>query len=213
MNFNTSLYLVADSSNFTEDEFLNIVKKACLGGVDLVQHRNKDMSDNDFLNLSIKLKEITDKFNVPLIIDDRLDIAVILDCGVHLGQSDIPIKYARKLLKDNIIGATTKTKEQALLAEKEGADYLGVGAIFPTTTKVKTVITSLDTLNDICNTVDIPVMAIGGINIDNYNYLKDTNIDGLCVVSAIMNSSNPKEYTEEFKEKIVSTIAKNINYK
>lgn len=208
MNFNTSLYLVADSSNFTEDEFLNIVKKACLGGVDLVQHRNKDMSDNDFLNLSIKLKEITDKFNVPLIIDDRLDIAVILDCGVHLGQSDIPIRYARKLLKDNIIGATTKTKEQALLAEKEGADYLGVGAIFPTTTKVKTVITSLDSLNDICNSVNIPVMAIGGINIDNYTYLENTKIDGICVVSAIMNSGNPKEYTEEFKEKIKVMIAR-----
>ncbi|HEY4544693.1 MAG TPA: thiamine phosphate synthase [Tissierellaceae bacterium] len=208
MNFKTTLYLVADSSNFTEDEFLNIVKDACLGGVDLIQHRNKDMSDYDFLKLSIKLKEITDEFNVPLIIDDRLDIAVILDCGVHLGQSDIPIKYARKLLKDNIIGATTKTKEQALLAEKEGADYLGVGAIFPTTTKVKTVITSLDTLNDICNSVDIPVMAIGGINIDNYDYLKNTKIDGICVVSAIMNSSNPKEYTEEFKEKIKLMISK-----
>ena len=127
--------------------------------------------------------------------------------GVHLGQSDMPIDTARKILGDNfIIGATTKTVEQAKEAYEQGADYLGVGAIYPTTTKAKTVLTSVETLNDICNAVPIPVNAIGGLNKDNIDVLKDCSIKGICVVSAIMKAESPYEATRELicsaKEKL-----------
>lgn len=159
------------------------------------------------MELAFKVKIIADKYNVPLIIDDRLDIALILGCGVHLGQSDIPIKYARRLLGNNrIVGATTKTVEQAKIAQSEGANYLGVGAIFPTTTKVKTVITEIDTLKKICHSVDIPVMAIGGLNKDNIHVLKNSDISGICVVSAIMKAEDAYKATEELKEKVLEII-------
>jgi len=203
MKFNPRLYLITDSTGLNEDDFLNIIEQACIGGVTLVQLREKNISDREYIELGFKVKDITDKYNVPLLIDDRIDIAMILNCGVHLGQTDIPISYARKLLgEDQIVGATTKTVEQALEAEKSGADYLGVGAIFPTTTKVKTVITEVSTLNSICESVSIPVMAIGGLNIDNYTILKDSPIDGICVVSAIMKKENPRFEAVILKEVI-----------
>ena len=133
------------------------------------------------------------------IIDDRIDIAMAADAeGVHLGQSDLPIDIGRRMFgKDKIIGATTKTVEQALEAYKQGADYLGVGAIYPTTTKVKTVLTSTDTLNDICNAVPIPANAIGGLNKDNLGVLKGIPIAGVCVVSAIMKADDPRKAATE----------------
>lgn len=203
MKFNPKLYLITDSTDLNEDDFLNIIEEACIGGVTLVQLREKNRSDREHLELAFKVKDITDKYDIPLLIDDRLDIAMILDCGVHLGQTDIPVSYARKLLgKDQIIGATAKTVEQALEAETLGADYLGVGAIFPTTTKVKTVIIEVSTLNSICENVSIPVMAIGGLNIDNYTILKDSPIDGICVVSAIMKKENPRLEAKKLREAI-----------
>ena len=142
---------------------------------------------------------MTRKYNVPLIIDDRLDIALAMDAeGVHLGKSDMPIDLARKILgPDKIIGATAKTVPQALEAWQQGADYLGVGAIYPTTTKVKTVLTSTDTLRDICNAVPIPANAIGGLNQDNIDVLAGIPIAGICVVSAIMKAEDPKKAAEE----------------
>ena len=206
-NFDTSLYLITDSAYLDEKTFLQKIEEACKGGVSLVQLREKTKSDRDCLELGFKVKEITDKYKIPLIIDDRLDLAMILDCGVHLGQTDIPISYARKLLgEEKIIGATSKTLEQALLAESQGADYLGVGAIFETTTKVKTVITSLDTLDCICQNVNIPVLAIGGLNIDNYKVLEGINISGICVVSAIMKSNNPKKDSQDLKKAIENML-------
>lgn len=203
MKFDPRLYLISDSLDFNEEDFLNIIEEACIGGVTLVQLREKNKSDREYLELGFKIKEITDKYNIPLLIDDRIDIAMILNCGVHLGQTDIPISYARKLLgADKIVGATAKTVEQALEAENSGADYLGVGAIFPTTTKVKTVITEVSVLNSICENVNIPVMAIGGLNIDNYAILKDSPIDGICVVSAIMKKENPRLEAKRLKEAI-----------
>ena len=144
---------------------------------------------------------LTKKYNVPLIIDDRIDVALSMGAeGVHLGQSDMPISTARKILGDDfIIGATTKTVPQALEAYKQGADYLGVGAIYPTTTKVKTVLTSVDTLRDICNAVPIPANAIGGLNKDNMDILAGIPIAGICVVSAIMKAEDPKTAAEELK--------------
>ncbi|MGG7142548.1 thiamine phosphate synthase [Clostridium nigeriense] len=198
MKFDCSLYLVTDSTGLEEKEFLNKIEEACKAGVTLVQLREKDKSGREYLSLAFKVKEITDKYNIPLIIDDRIDIAMVVDAaGVHLGQSDINIKYARKILgKDKIIGATTKTVNQAKAAVEEGADYLGVGAIYPTTTKVKTVITDIKTLNEICHTVDIPVVAIGGLNEENCNILNGSKISGIAVVSAIMKAKDIKKAVE-----------------
>lgn len=204
MVFDSSLYLVTDSTGLKEKEFLSIVEEACKAGVTLVQLREKDKSGREYLNLAIKVKKITDKYNIPLIIDDRIDIAMAVDAaGVHLGQSDINIRYARKILgKDKIIGATTKTVNQAKEAVLEGANYLGVGAIYPTTTKVKTAITEVKTLQDICTLVDVPVVAIGGLNEKNCDILNGSKISGIAVVSAIMKSNNIKEAVINLKEKV-----------
>lgn len=206
MKLDMTLYLVTDSTNLEEEVFLSKVEQACKGGVTLLQLREKERSGYDYLNLAIKVKEITDKYDIPLIIDDRIDVAMASgSAGVHVGQSDIPVSVARKLMgKDKIIGATAKTVTQAEKAAAEGADYLGVGAIYPTTTKVATIITKVSTLNDICNNVDIPVVAIGGLNKDNCDILKDSPIDGIAVVSAIMKSENPEKAAAELKSKIIS---------
>ena len=136
-----------------------------------------------------------------MIIDDRVDVAMAIDAeGVHVGQSDMPVHIARKLMgPDKIIGATTKTVDQAVEAYKQGADYLGVGAIYPTTTKVKTVLTSIETLEEICSTVPIPVNAIGGLQKENIDILKGIPIAGICVVSAIMKAQDGRIAAEELR--------------
>lgn len=192
MKFDPSLYLVTNSEGLDEASFLKKIDQACQGGVSLVQLREKTKSDRAYLDLAWKVKEITDHHQIPLIIDDRVDLAQILDCGVHLGQSDIPIKQARRLLKNNIIGASTKTLDQALEAERNGADYLGVGAIFPTKTKVKTRITSLNTLGEIATRVRLPVLAIGGLKLENCMDLKGIPLAGIALVSALMEADNPR---------------------
>ena len=199
--FDSSLYFITDSSNYTEQEFLNRLEKALQGGVTLMQLREKDKTTREYIELAQKVHNITRKYNVPLIIDDRVDVALAIDAeGVHVGQSDMPVKIARKLMGENkIVGATTKTVEQAKEAFEQGADYLGVGAIYPTTTKVKTVLTSTDTLNDICHAVPISVNAIGGLNKDNIDVLEGVSVAGICVVSAIMKADDPKKATEELK--------------
>lgn len=192
--FDSSLYFITDSTNFSEEEFLYRTEKALQGGATLIQLREKNKSTREYIDLAKKIHTISRQYGVPLIIDDRTDVALAVDAeGVHLGQSDMPIATARKIMGENkIIGATTKTVPQAIEAYNQGADYLGVGAIFPTTTKVKTVLTSTDTLNDICNAVPIPVNAIGGLNKDNIDVLCNIKIAGICVVSAIMKANDPK---------------------
>lgn len=206
--FDTSLYFITDSSNYNEQEFLNRVEKALQGGVTLMQLREKDKTTREYIELAQKVHNITQKCNVPLIIDDRVDVALAVNAeGVHVGQSDMPVNIARKLMgEDKIVGATTKTVEQAKEAYEQGADYLGVGAIYPTTTKVKTVLTSTDTLRDICNAVSIPVNAIGGLNKDNIDILEGIPISGICVVSAIMKADDPKKATKELKAKAEKII-------
>lgn len=200
-NFDSSLYFITDSSGFTEEDFLYRVELALKGGVTLLQLREKDKTTREYITLAEKVHNLTQMYNVPLIIDDRVDVALAVNAeGVHVGQSDMPVSLARKLMGENkILGATTKTVEQAKEAFEQGADYLGVGAIFPTTTKVKTVLTSTDTLRDICNAVPIPVNAIGGLNKDNIDILEGIEVSGICVVSAIMKSDDPKKATEELK--------------
>ena len=201
--FDTSLYFITDSTGFDEDEFLCRTEAALQGGVTFLQLREKDKTTREYLSLAEKVHALTRKYNVPLIIDDRLDIAMAIDAeGVHLGQSDMPVHIARILLgPDKIIGATAKTVPQALEAWRQGADNLGVGAIYPTTTKVKTVLTSTETLKDICNSVPIPANAIGGLNKENIDILKGIPIAGICVVSAIMKSENPQKATAELIER------------
>ena len=202
--FDTTLYFITDSTNYCEEEFLFRIEEALKGGVTLLQLREKEKSTREYIELGEKVHEIAKKYNVPLIIDDRVDVALAIDAeGVHVGKSDMPVSVARKIMGDKkIVGATAKTVPWAREAFEEGADYLGVGAIFPTTTKVKTVITSTDTLNDICRSVPVPVNAIGGLNKDNIDVLKGIPIAGICVVSAIMKAENVREETEKLLEKI-----------
>jgi thiamine-phosphate pyrophosphorylase len=193
-----TLYLVTDSSYHTNESFLWTIEEACKGGVSLVQLREKS-GGRDYLWTAFQVKEITDRYHIPLIIDDRVDVALACAAaGVHVGQSDIPVAFARKLMgPDKIVGATAKTVPQALEAYEQGADYLGVGAIYPTTTKVKTILTKVETLNEIADAVPIPLVAIGGLNAGNLGILKGARMDGIAVVSAIMKSKTPREAAEE----------------
>ena len=184
--------------HYTEEEFLFRIEQALKGGATLLQLREKEKSTREYIELAEKVHEITKQYNVPLIIDDRVDVALAIDAeGVHVGASDMPIATARKLMgEDKIVGATAKTVPWAKEAYEQGADYLGVGAIYPTTTKVVTVLTSTETLDAIIKAVSIPVNAIGGLNKDNLDILKGIGISGICVVSAIMKADNPKTEAE-----------------
>lgn len=201
--FDSSLYFITDSTNCTEGEFLDRVEQALQGGVTLLQLREKNRSTREYIILAEKVHTIAKRYGVPLIIDDRVDVALAVDAeGVHLGAEDMPIATARKMMgNDKIVGATAKTVPWAKEAYEQGADYLGVGAIYPTTTKVKTVLTSTETLRDICDAVPIPANAIGGLNKDNTDILKGIPIAGICVVSAIMKADDPKQAALELKER------------
>ena len=201
--FDTSLYFITDSNYATEDELLYKTEEAICGGVSIIQLREKERSTREYINLAEKIHRITQKYNIPLIIDDRVDVAIASGAeGVHLGQSDMSVDMARKIMgNEKIIGATAKTVEQATEAYNMGADYLGVGAIYPTTTKVKTVITSVEMLDKICKSVPIPINAIGGLNKDNLDVLRGVNIAGICVVSAIMKAENSRVAAEELLKK------------
>ena len=201
-NLDTTMYFITDSTNYSEDEFLYRVEEACKGGVTLVQLREKERTTREYITFAEKVHEITLRYDIPLIIDDRVDVALVVEAeGVHVGQSDMPVAAARKLMGDNkIVGATTKTVPQAIEAYEQGADYLGVGAIYPTTTKVKTVLTSVETLKEIVQAVPIKVNAIGGLNKDNIHVLKGSGIDGICAVSAIMKAESPCDAAKELRE-------------
>ena len=202
MVFDSTLYFITDSTGFERDEFLKRVRSALEGGVTMMQLREKNKTTREYLDLATEVHRITSKFNVPLIIDDRIDVMLASGAeGVHVGAVDMPVKEARKLIgKDKILGATAKTVETAQKAYEDGADYLGVGAIYPTTTKVKTVLTSTETLDAITKAVPIPVNAIGGLNPDNLGVLKGINIAGVCAVSAIMKADEPKEAAERLMQ-------------
>lgn len=196
-----TLYFITDSTGFEEEEFLRRVREALEGGASILQLREKNKTTREYMALAQKVHELTKQYGVPLIIDDRLDVAMAVGAeGVHLGQSDLPIHIARKIFgEEKIIGATAKTVGQAEEAYRQGADYLGVGAIYPTTTKVKTVLTSTEMLENICRAVPIPVNAIGGLTKDNIDVLKGIPIAGICVVSAIMKAESPKKAAQELK--------------
>jgi len=205
-----TLYFITDSTGKSEDDFLEIVERACVGGATLVQLREKEISGLEYFNLAEKTKRVTDRHGIPLIIDDRIDIALAVGAaGVHLGQCDLPIRAARRLAGTGmVIGATAKTIEQAQRAKEEGADYLGVGAIYPTTTKVVTVITEVSMLNDIARKTGMPTVAIGGLNSSNMYVLYDSMVDGIAVVSAIMKSPDPQGATQALKAQVLENFQK-----
>lgn len=208
MKVNCLLYLVTDSLDRTEESLLKTVEEACRGGVTLVQLREKERSGREYLELALRVKQVTDHFHVPLIVDDRVDVALAAGAaGVHVGSSDLPVSAARKLMgPDRIVGATAKTVEAAVQAERDGADYLGVGAVFPTTTKVKTVLTKVSVLDDICRAVSIPVVAIGGLNRENMDILDGHLMDGIAIVSAIMKAEQPWQTASELRSRIQKLV-------
>ena len=165
-HLDTSLYFITDSTGLSEEEFLRRTEEALRGGVTLLQLREKNRTTREYLSLAEKVHALTRRYGVPLLIDDRLDVAMAMDAeGVHLGQSDLPIHIARRILgPDKIVGATAKTVPQAAEAYEQGADYLGVGAVFPTSSKSDVGEMSYETLKAICKAVSIPVVAIGGIS-------------------------------------------------
>ncbi|MDU2995770.1 MAG: thiamine phosphate synthase, partial [Clostridium sp.] len=197
-NVDYTLYLVTDRDVLRGRDLIKCIEESILGGVTLVQLREKNVTSREFYEIAIKVKEVTSRYNIPLIINDRLDIALAIDAdGLHIGQKDLPASVARKILgKDKILGVSAATLQEALKAEKDGADYLGVGAVFSTSTKKDTRDVSYETLSNITASVNIPVVAIGGINESNVTKLKGSNIDGIAVVSCILGKENVKVAAE-----------------
>lgn len=198
-NIDYSLYLVTDRDVVMDTDIYTGVLEAIKGGVTVVQLREKRIGTLEFYNIAVKIKSITDKYEIPLIINDRIDIVLAVDCaGVHLGQNDMPAGIARSVMGNNkIIGVSASTLEEAQKAEKDGADYVGVGAMFPTTTKDDAKAVSIKCLKEIKEGVSIPVVAIGGINEKNVELLFPANIDGIAVVSAILGKKNAKTAAEK----------------
>ncbi|KAB3531313.1 thiamine phosphate synthase [Alkaliphilus pronyensis] len=204
INIDYRLYLVTDRTILGGKSFIHSIEEAILGGVTLIQLREKHSTALEFYQLGLKVKELTAKYNIPLIINDRIDIAVALNAdGVHVGQKDLPCRVVRKLIGDSkILGVSAATLEEAEKAEMEGADYIGVGALFPTGTKEDTREVTLDNLRNIKKTISIPVIGIGGINKHNIEAVKTTGIDGAAVVSAILSQKNIKEASRYLYEKL-----------
>ena len=207
-----SIYLVTDRDLMSTETLEEAVEQAIIGGCTLVQLREKDCSSLDFYNTAVKVKQITDKYNVPLLINDRLDIALAVDAaGVHVGQSDLPVAVVRKIIgEDKIIGISAGTLEEALKGQMDGADYLGVGAMYATGTKKNAKITSMEELKKIRESVSLPIVVIGGINKERIKEFKGMGIDGLSIVSAIIAQKYIADATMElktiFKENIIIEI-------
>ena len=190
-----TLYLVTDRGWLGERSLPECVEEAILGGATLVQLREKEISSKAYLELAEAVKAVTDRHGIPLIINDRIDIAfAAAAAGVHLGPEDLPVPVARRLLGGNkIIGASAATLEEALSLQAQGADYLGVGALFPTATKEGTEQVGLDDLRRIKSALRIPVVAIGGITAENVRPVVETGVDGVAVVSTIMNQRDVRK--------------------
>ena len=199
-----TLYLVTDRRWLGRRSLEEDVEEALLGGATLVQIREKEISSRAYLDLARKVKAVTDRYGVPLIVNDRIDIAMAVDAGgVHVGPDDLPVSFARRLLgPDKIVGASASSLEEALTFQAQGADYLGVGAVFPTATKQVTEKVDLETLARIKAAVRIPVAAIGGIDAGNAPEVMKTGVDGVAVVSAILNRSDIREATRGLLSKL-----------
>ena len=202
------LYLVTNRYQDSVESFLEKVETACRSGVTIVQLREKNLTTNQYYQLAKQVKEITDAYQVPLIIDDRLDVCLAVDAaGLHIGDDELPVSVARQVLgPDKILGVTAKTVKRALEAEEGGADYLGTGAIFPTTTKENAPITLISTLKTICQRVAIPVVAIGGLTSENIDQLIGTGIAGVAVVRDLMQAEDVEAKTQALLTKLDDII-------
>ena len=203
------LYLVTNRYQDSLESFLEKIETACRSGVTIVQLREKNLTTNQYYQLAKQVKEITDAYQVPLIIDDRLDVCLAVDAaGLHIGDDELPVLVARKVLgPEKILGVTAKTVERALEAEESGANYLGTGAIFPTTTKENAPITLISTLKTICQRVAIPVVAIGGLTSENIAQLIGTGIAGVAVVRDLMQAEDIETKTQAFLTKLDDIIS------
>ena len=204
------LYLVTDRNCLQQQTLEQAVEQAILGGVTLVQLREKAIASKDFYERALRIKAICHHYNVPLLINDRVDIALAVEAdGVHIGQSDLPCRVVRQILgKDKIIGVSARTAQQAIQAQADGANYLGVGAIFATSTKQDAQTVTIASLTQIRQAVTLPIVAIGGINHTTLPALQqalqaaDTSIDGVAVVSAILRQKDVKLASQQLKEVI-----------
>lgn len=198
------LYAVTDRSWLGEQTLYEQVEEALKGGATFVQLREKELDEETFLKEAIEIKELCRRYHVPFVINDNVEIARKMDAdGVHVGQSDMEAGDVRAILgKDKILGVSAQTVEQAVLAEKRGADYLGVGAVFHTGSKADVDDVSHETLRAICEAVNIPVIAIGGIGLHNVQELKGSGICGVAVISAIFGAEHIRRATEELKEAV-----------
>ena len=202
------LYLVTNRYQDSLESFLEKIETACRSGVTIFQLREKNLTTNQYYQLAKEVKEITDDYQVPLIIDDRLDVCLAVDAaGLHIGDDELPVSVARQVLgPEKILGVTAKTVKRALEAEEGGADYLGTGAIFPTTTKENAPITLISTLKTICQRVAIPVVAIGGLTSENIDQLIGTGIAGVAVVRDLMQAEDIEAKTQAFLTKLDDII-------
>ena len=202
------LYLVTNRYQDSVESFLEKVETACRSGVTIVQLREKNLTTNQYYQLAKQVKKITDAYQVPLIIDDRLDVCLAVDAaGLHIGDDELPVSVARQVLgPEKILGVTAKTVKRALEAEEGGADYLGTGAIFPTTTKENAPITLISTLKTICQRVAIPVVAIGGLTSENIDQLAATGIAGVAVVRDLMQAEDIEAKSQAFLTKLDDII-------
>lgn len=202
------LYAVTDRSWLNGETLYTQVEKSLQGGVTFIQLREKSLDEQHFLEEAKQLKELCKKYHVPFVINDNVDIALCIDAdGVHVGQSDMEAGNVREKLGPNkIIGVSAQTVEQAILAEKRGADYLGVGAVFPTTSKDDAAEVSHETVKAICEAVNIPVIAIGGINKKNVSELSNLGLCGIAVISAIYAQPDIEAATRELKEAAKSMV-------
>lgn len=186
------LYLVTDRKWLNGRKLTDDLKKAILGGVTTIQLREKNLSNEEFISIAKEVKKVCQNYHIPFIINDNLEVALAINSdGIHIGQNDIPASIVRKQIGPNkILGVSVHNLKEAFQAKIDGADYVGVGAIFSTETKNDATNVTLDSLKKICDNIDLPVVAIGGINLDNISKLKDINIAGIAVVSAIMKAND-----------------------
>lgn len=202
------LYAVTDRHWLGKRSLKEVVKESLDGGVTFVQLREKTLENDKFLEEAKELKQLCKEYDVPFVINDNVDIAIAMDAdGVHVGQSDMEAGNVReKLGPDKIIGVSAQTVEQAVLAEQRGADYLGVGAVFPTGSKDDAVEVSHETLKAICEAVSIPVIAIGGISVGNVKELAGSGIVGIAVISAIYAAEDIKKAAEDLKAETARVV-------
>lgn len=211
MNFDYTLYLVTDRQLMSCDSLTEAVEQAILGGCTMIQLREKELSSLEFYNQAVAVKRVTDKYHIPLIINDRIDIAMAVQAtGVHIGQHDLPAAAVRKVIGENmLLGVSASSIAEAIQAQQDGADYLGVGAMFPTGTKTDADSVSMEELQKIRAAVSLPIVVIGGINKGNAGRFKPMGIDGLAVVSAIIAQSDIKAAAAELKDLFCGKEKKN----